>query len=155
MWPGIPDTYQKLPESDSGSFRYTRSRDYQTRTRHALLGSGSSWKTHLRPPHRSTTYVDAAHCYRRSNVVCRSVTIVSPAKTAEPIEMPFRLWTRVGPRNHVLDGGVQVFHATKQFWREKGGGPLWSYRDSVYVCYTYVDTCIISKHCSRSEYKCH
>ena len=31
MWPGIPDTYQKLPESDSGSFRYTRSRDYQTR----------------------------------------------------------------------------------------------------------------------------
>ena len=33
-----------------------------------------------------------------------SVTIVSPAKTAEPIEMPFGLWTRVGPRNHVLDG---------------------------------------------------
>jgi len=26
-------------------------------------------------------------------------------KTAEPIEMPFGLWTRVGPRNHVLDGG--------------------------------------------------
>ena len=40
MWPGIPDTYQNLPESDSGSFRYTRSRDYQTPTRHALLGSG-------------------------------------------------------------------------------------------------------------------
>jgi len=38
MWPGIPDTYKKLPESDSGSFRYTRSRDYQTPTRHALLG---------------------------------------------------------------------------------------------------------------------
>jgi len=28
-----------------------------------------------------------------------SVTIVSHAKTAEPVEMPFRLWTRVGPRN--------------------------------------------------------
>jgi len=28
-------------------FRYTRSRDYQTPTRHALLGSGRSWKTHL------------------------------------------------------------------------------------------------------------
>ena len=28
-----------------------------------------------------------------------------PAKTAEPIEMPFGLWTRVGPRIHVLDGG--------------------------------------------------
>jgi len=23
---------------------------------------------------------------------------MSPAKTAEPIEMPFGLWTRVGPR---------------------------------------------------------
>jgi len=30
---------------------------------------------------------------------------MSPAKTAEPIEMPFEVWTRVGPRNHVLDGG--------------------------------------------------
>jgi len=49
MWPGIiPDIYQKLPESDSGSFRYTRSRDYQTPTRHALLGSGSCWKTYLK-----------------------------------------------------------------------------------------------------------
>jgi len=41
--------------------------------------------------------------------VCRSValsvTTVSHAKSAEPIEMPLRLWTRVGPRNHVLDGG--------------------------------------------------
>jgi len=38
MWPGVPDPYQNLPESDSGSFWYTRSRDYQTPTRHALLG---------------------------------------------------------------------------------------------------------------------
>jgi len=36
--------------------------------------------------------------------VCLSVRIISPAKVAEPIEMPFGLWTRVGPRNHVLDG---------------------------------------------------
>jgi len=43
----IPDTYQKLPESDSGSFQYTRSRDYQTPTRHALLVSGSCCKTNL------------------------------------------------------------------------------------------------------------
>jgi len=34
-----------------------------------------------------------------------SVTIVSRAKTAEPIEMSFGLWTRVGPRNHVLIWG--------------------------------------------------
>ena len=29
---------------------------------------------------------------------------MSPAKTAEPIEMPFGSRTRVGPGNHVLDG---------------------------------------------------
>jgi len=29
---------------------------------------------------------------------------VSSAKTAEPIEMPFGMWTRVGPIKHVLDG---------------------------------------------------
>jgi len=53
----------------------------------------------------------AAYCYRPSSVVCplvcRSVTLVSPAKTAEPIEMLFRLWTRMGPGNHVLEG-VQI-----------------------------------------------
>ena len=37
--------------------------------------------------------------------VCRSVTVVSPAKTAEPIEMPFGLRTQVCPGKHVLDGG--------------------------------------------------
>ena len=30
-----------------------------------------------------------------------------PAKMAELIKMPFGMWTRVGPRNHVL-GGVQA-----------------------------------------------
>jgi len=34
-----------------------------------------------------------------------SVTLVSPAKTAEPIEMPSGLRTWLGPRDHVLDGG--------------------------------------------------
>jgi len=33
-----------------------------------------------------------------------SVAIVSPAKTAEPIEMPFGVWSRMGPVKHVLDG---------------------------------------------------
>jgi len=28
-----------------------------------------------------------------------SVTIVSPAKSAEPIDMSLGMWTRVGPRN--------------------------------------------------------
>ena len=34
-----------------------------------------------------------------------SVTLVSPAKTAAPIELLFGLRTWVGPGNHVLDGG--------------------------------------------------
>jgi len=66
-------------------------------------------------PHRSTTYVDAAYCYRTSSVVCRSVTLVSPAKTDEPIEMPFGLRTWLGSGNHVLDG-VQIPHGKGQFW---------------------------------------
>ena len=54
--------------------------------------------------HRSTTYVDAVYCYRLSSVVCQSVglsvTFVIPAKTAEPIKIPFGLRTSVGPGNH-------------------------------------------------------
>jgi len=34
--------------------------------------------------------------------MCLLVTTVSCAKTAEPVEMPFGVWTRVGRRNHVL-----------------------------------------------------
>jgi len=39
------------------------------------------------------------YCY--CGLMC-SVTTVSPARTAEPIEMPFRVSTWVCPRNHVL-----------------------------------------------------
>ena len=35
-----------------------------------------------------------------------SVTIVSPAKTAEPVDIPFGDLRPVGPRNHVLVGGA-------------------------------------------------
>jgi len=62
-------------------------------------------------------YADAAYCYRRSSVVCLSVclsnTIVSPAKMAEMIKMPFGLWTQVGPRNHVLNGSRDAPLSTK------------------------------------------
>ena len=34
-----------------------------------------------------------------------SVTVVSPAKAAEPVEMPVGLSARVGSRSHLLDGG--------------------------------------------------
>jgi len=70
----------------------------------------------------------AAYCYTQSMVVCLdrtlswsvclSVTMVSPAKTAEPIEVLYwgkkEGWTQVGPRKHVFDGGPDL-HAKWQF----------------------------------------
>jgi len=58
-------------------------------------------------PHCSSTYVDAAYCYRLSRVVCRSVCHSSePCKTAELTQMMFGIWTLVGPRKHVFGGGA-------------------------------------------------
>jgi len=37
-------------------------------------------------------------------------TVSCSAKTAEPIDMPFEMWTQVGPRKHVLDGGAHWRH---------------------------------------------
>jgi len=51
---------------------------------------------------------------KRGLSVGLSVTEVSPAKTVQPIEMPFGLWTRVGPGNHVLEG-VQIAESEGAF----------------------------------------
>ena len=50
-----------------------------------------------------------------SRSVCRSVTLVNHAKTADQIQMSFGLRTRVGPGNHVLDGGPDP-HGKGQLW---------------------------------------
>ena len=72
----------------------------------------SRYATVIIRPHHSTTYVDAAYCYDRvawsvgfsvgsaSLSVCH---VVSPAKSAEAIEMSFALRTWVSLRNHLLD----------------------------------------------------
>jgi len=42
---------------------------------------------------------------------------------AEPIEMPFGLWARMLPRNHVLDGGSQALRdvvMATNFWLSMG-----------------------------------
>jgi len=69
--------------------------------------------------------LDAAYCYRPSSVVCRSVglyaTIVRRAKMSKPIDMPFRLRTRVGLRKYVLDGGPDPHKGMDNF---EEGGPL-------------------------------
>jgi len=47
-------------------------------------------------------------CLSVGRSVGQSVTIFSTAETAQPIEMPFWLWTLVGPRNYVLDGSQDI-----------------------------------------------
>jgi len=57
-----------------------------------------------------------------------SVTVVSPAKTAEPTKMPFGLWARM-ERNHLSDGGPYAPSEGAIFrgnWR-----PIVKYRDAV------------------------
>jgi len=78
------------------------------------------------------------YCYRRSSVVCRfigrSVCLSRPwtmHTIAEPIEMPFGMWTQVGPRNHVcLLNGVQIPLNKRQFWgrRRTGSGHALPFR---------------------------
>jgi len=46
---------------------------------------------------------------KSSTVKYRDTLRSSVQKTAEPIEIPFGLWARMDPRNHVLDG-VQIAH---------------------------------------------
>ena len=85
-------------------------------------------------PHRTTTYVDAAYSYRPSSVVCRSVcrsvTLVSHAKTVAPIELPFGLRTWAGPGNHVLDGAPDPpLEEAIFFGGGENGCPIVKYRD--------------------------
>jgi len=51
--------------------------------------------------------------------VCRPFTIVSPAKTAEPIEMPLGQLTRVGPKEPCVSWGCRSPHVKGQFGRGK------------------------------------
>jgi len=85
---------------------------------------------HVFRRHRSTTYVDAACSYRPSSVVCRSVTLVSPAKMAAQIELPFGSRTWVGPGNHVLDEGPDPPMGSGKFLGENGH-PIVKYKDTL------------------------
>ena len=59
-----------------------------------------------------------------------SVILVSPAKTAAPIELPFRLRTWVGPGKHVLDGGPDPHMGRGKFLAENGS-PIVKYGDTL------------------------
>ena len=52
--------------------------------------------------------------------VSLSVTIMSPAKTDEPIEMPFGMWNLVDPMNYTLDGGPHPHTLRRNFENERG-----------------------------------
>jgi len=56
-------------------------------------------------------------------------TTMSPAKTDEPIEMLFGLWTRVGQRNHVLGQGSDA-RGKGQFWGDMSR-PIVKYRERI------------------------
>jgi len=59
-----------------------------------MMSENKPAKFRIIRPHRCTTYVDAACSYTPSSVVCRSVCHDrEPAKTSEPIEVSFGLWT--------------------------------------------------------------
>jgi len=59
-----------------------------------------------------------------------SVTVVSPSKTAELIEIPFGLWARVGSRNRVLDGGPDNRMGRSNF-RGSKRRPIVKYRNTL------------------------
>jgi len=62
--------------------------------------------------------LDAVYCYRRSIAwfVGRSIfNDRETCKTAEPIEMPFGIWTQVGPRNHAYYMRSRSPNVTWQF----------------------------------------
>jgi len=67
--------------------------------------------------------INAAYCYRRSAwwSLCLSVSAlgipVSPAKTAEPIEISFGGQTGVGPTSLLLDGSAHWRHRENTTYR--------------------------------------
>jgi len=61
---------------------------------------------------------------------------MSAAKTAELIEMPFVVWTRVVSRKHILDGGAHWRHLTNMIEPFMCGGDaafLSNYLDHLFV----------------------
>jgi len=76
-------------------------------------------------------YVDAAYSYRQSSMLCPSVTVVSPAKMVQPIEMLFGLMTVMGPTNHVLDGGPDSRSPIGRPNFEGNGRPIVKYRNTM------------------------
>ena len=102
----------------SGLRRRTTSRAEERNSRQRRRHAGKDSSSHRSPgearcinhnPHHMHCIRCVGYCYRRPSVVgmcvcvsvCLSVTFMSPAKTADPIEMPFEELTRVVSRKHM------------------------------------------------------
>jgi len=70
--------------------------------------------------------------------VCHTA-VLSPAKTAEPIKMPFELRSQVGPVHHVLDGGPDPRWEGALCLRGKGS-PIVKYKDTAVICAITVES---------------
>ena len=77
---------------------------------------------------------------------------MSHAKTAKPIGMSFGMWTRVGPRKHVLDGGAHWRQLANTIELSMCGGDaafLSNYFDHLFLlrpneeCDTLRSTCLL------------
>jgi len=62
---------------------------------------------------------------------------MSYAKTAEPIENPLGVWTRVGPRKHVLGGGAYWRHLANTTELSMCSSDAACYQITLTSCYYY------------------
>jgi len=73
-----------------------------------------------------------------------SVTIVSPAKFAELIDMLFGMWTRVGdPRNHVSDGSAHWRNLANTIEPSMSGGDAALGQITLTTCYYIIIVVVI------------
>ena len=75
-----------------------------------LVFRSTATSLQLRPQHKTVTGI--LYSTKMRSIVTEqrglAVTIMSSAETVEPIDTSFGIWTQVGPRNYVLDGGSDL-----------------------------------------------
>jgi len=89
------------------------------------------WLILIVRPHRNSTYVGAAYCYRPSSVVCPSVCLSVGLSRSSATQKPLNggrdaVWAvnSSGSRNHVLDWDPN--HPSERAILRGRGGPLYS-----------------------------
>ena len=75
-------------------------------------------------PYITCTECEDVPCWYLS--VCLLDTTMSCAKMAEPVKMPFGVWTRVGPVNHVVTYyvGAWILPGEGAIFLQQSPGPL-------------------------------